>query len=202
MSHAKVTLSAKELELVMDTGWILTKNGIIQKVYTLFGEVSTAYAAAFGNCVIADKETILSLSPKISKGEQYEGLPWVMLDHPRYYKREDAFGIRSFFWWGNGFSITLQLAGKYQQLYAAPIEKYFKQDPDRAKEWLTGTGGDQWEHHFREDNYRPVNNLDEVFTTHHFIKLTKRFSFREWDKMEELLSNSFMEILKMLESGN
>lgn len=199
MSPAKVTLSAKELELVMDTRWILTKNGIIQKVYALFGEVSIAYAAALENYAMADKETILSLSPKISKGEQYEGLPWVMLDHPRYYKREDGFGIRSFFWWGHGFSITLQLTGRYHQLYAANISNYFKKDPDRVKGWLTGIGTDQWEHHFRDDNYQPAGGLTDTMINHPFIKLTKRFAFREWEGMEELLVKGFLEILQMIE---
>ena len=199
MSPAKVTLSAKELELVMDTGWILTKNAIIQKVYALFGEVSNAYAAALDSYAMADKELILSLSPKISKGEQYEGLPWVMLDQPRYYKKEDSFGIRSFFWWGNGFSITLQLTGRYHQLYAAGISNYFRNNPECAKDWLTGIGVDQWEHHFREDNYQPVGISQWAMNDHPFIKLTKRFPFSEWDKMEELLRDGFLEILKMLE---
>jgi hypothetical protein len=34
----KIALSEKELQLVCDTDWILTKHSIIQKVYALFGE--------------------------------------------------------------------------------------------------------------------------------------------------------------------
>ena len=36
MNDAKVHLSAEEFELVKNAEWILTKNGIIQKVYDLF----------------------------------------------------------------------------------------------------------------------------------------------------------------------
>jgi len=40
MNDAKVHLSAEEFELVKNAEWILTKNGIIQKVYDLFGLVA------------------------------------------------------------------------------------------------------------------------------------------------------------------
>ena len=43
------------------------------------------------------------VSPKISRGEQYLGLPYVMLDYPRIFSKENVFAIRTFFWWGNYF---------------------------------------------------------------------------------------------------
>ncbi len=210
MSPAKVTLSPKELELVMDPSWILTKNGIIQKVYALFGDLNMAYGKAIEDCDLYEKEVILTRSPKISKGEQYEGLPWVMLDQPRHYKTGEAFGIRTFFWWGNSFSITLQLAGKYKEMYAGSIENYFSEHPARIpvnshpssvispEGWLAGIGEDEWQHHFREDNYVPVEHIRTKLADHTFIKLTKRYPLSEWDNMEHLLTDGFMEILRML----
>jgi hypothetical protein len=126
MMRTKVTLSPKELELVNNAGWILTKNAIIQKVYLMFGGLSEAYRAAIEKDAHITIEDIGPRSPKISKGEQYEGLPWVMLDYPRNFSGQDAFGIRSFFWWGNFCSITLQLSGRFQEKYAPAIEYYFQ----------------------------------------------------------------------------
>jgi hypothetical protein len=134
-------------------------------------------------------------SPKISKGEQYEGLPWVMLDYPRHYTQADAFGIRSFFWWGHGFSITLQLTGKFIDKYAAAIENYLS-NPLLAGGWLLGKGNDPWQHHFRENNYQLYRG--EQLITLPFVKLTKRFPFTQWDQMDILLRNGFMEILQMI----
>src|SRR5471030_2477872 len=100
MSPAKVMLSPKEQELVLNTDWILTKNAVIQKVYALFGLLSASYQTMMETCPVPNREEVLLRSPKISKGEQYEGLPWVMLDYPRHYLAADSFGIRTFFWWG------------------------------------------------------------------------------------------------------
>jgi len=96
-------LSTKELELVTNPNIILTKNAIIGKVYDLFGQLSEAYKT-----VLTNKE-LLAIGPKIARGENYQGLPWVMLDFPRKFTQSDTMAIRSFFWWGHFFSITLQL---------------------------------------------------------------------------------------------
>src|SRR5262245_51174126 len=114
MNRAKIQLSADELSLVQNAAWLLTKNNIIDKVFELFGEVATGAGELLKEA--ADwlpKETFVQ-SPKISKGEKYLGLPYVMLDYPRMFSREDVFAIRTFFWWGNFFSVTLHIKGKYK----------------------------------------------------------------------------------------
>jgi hypothetical protein len=88
MSPAKVTLSPKELELVNNADWILTKNAVIGKVYELFGQLSEYIVAELAKHPSLTEQGIDFRSPKISKGEQYEGLPWVMLDHPRHFTNE------------------------------------------------------------------------------------------------------------------
>ena len=85
MSNAKVRLSSKEQELVMNADWILTKNAVIQKLYTFYGQLSEQYQMLIQQCPPLANEEACSVAPKISKGENYEGLPWVMLDYPRYF---------------------------------------------------------------------------------------------------------------------
>jgi len=84
---ANVKLSDAEMKLVTDASFILTKNHIINKVYHLFGELSTIFETIAKQQHLP--EDILQVSPKISRGENYESLPWVMLDYPRYFKQED-----------------------------------------------------------------------------------------------------------------
>src|SRR3569623_367034 len=101
MDNANVKLSKTELLLVTNAEVILTKNNIILKVYEMFGllaERQQYYALQKKDAL--PKEA-LSVSPKIYKGEQYRGLPYVMLDYPLYYKGKDVFAVRSLFWWGN-----------------------------------------------------------------------------------------------------
>jgi hypothetical protein len=184
-----VKLSIEELALVTNAELILTKNRIIQKVYELFGELSEEYKVA-GNSF---DETILSVPPKISKGENYLGLPWVMLDYPRRFSKTDVFAIRTFFWWGNFFSITLQLQGIYQERFSAVIkDKLNKQDW-----WLCTDTSDAWQHHFDTDHYSRYDGTVEL-SSWPFIKLAKKIPLQEWDNSFDFLSNTFKEIAEVL----
>ena len=100
---AKIQLSPAEMDLVCNADLLLTKNAIIDKVYLIFGDVAEQVRSDLGP------------SPKISRGENYLGLPWVMLDYPRLFGKEDTLATRVFFWWGNFFSITLHLKGIYKE---------------------------------------------------------------------------------------
>ena len=200
--RTKVTLSPKELELVNNAGWILTKNTVIQKVYLMFGGLSEVYRSAIESNNRFTIEDIGTRSPKISKGEQYEGLPWVMLDYPRNFSGQDSFGIRCFFWWGNFCSITLQLSGRLQKKYAPAIEHYFQTqgvDSEKCRDWFIGTGTDPWQHYFRKDNYEPVGQWQAGFLSKlPFIKLAKKVSLQNWDELDDFFERNFYEMLQML----
>jgi len=119
-----VKLSKEELALVSEAGFILTKNRIINKVDDLFRQLSEDFQQRSKHL----PESIISIPPKISKGENYNGLPWVMLDYPRAFSNSDVFAIRCFFWWGNFFSITLQLQGSYKDMYSTSIKRYLEEN--------------------------------------------------------------------------
>ena len=135
MSEAKVTLSPKELELVINADWILTKNLIIQKVYDLFGQVAAAYQSDAAKFTSFNETPVFGIAPKISRGEQYQQLPYVMLDFPRFFTEEDIFAIRSFFWWGNHCSIHLVIKGAYLAKYGPSIDRYFNLIGKRSKKF-------------------------------------------------------------------
>jgi len=118
----KITLSSKELDLVCNIDWILTKHAIIQKVYALFGAESMILQQLVAQELPALEAIINAYNPKIAKGENYKQLPYVMLDYPRCFEKENTLAIRTMFWWGNYFSIHLQLEGIYK---AAATEKLY-----------------------------------------------------------------------------
>lgn len=104
MNPAKIRLSATELELVTNTDWILTKNGIIQKVKNMLEALQAEQQEYLAKEKINFPAEFTSSLPKISKGENYKGLPYLVLDHPRYFNKENVFTIRTMFWCGKFFS--------------------------------------------------------------------------------------------------
>src|SRR5689334_6032402 len=115
MNQTKIMLSQKEMELVTRADWILTKNGIIKKVKQLFEELQEKQTEELKAHRSELPAAVFSFSPKISKGENYQGLPYLVLDHPRIFEKENILAVRTLFWWGNFFSTTLHVAGEYKK---------------------------------------------------------------------------------------
>jgi hypothetical protein len=203
MSNAKVRLSLKEQELVLNADWILTKNAVIQKLYTFFGALSEQYQTQLQQCSGLANEAACAVAPKISRGENYEGLPWVMLDYPRYFSGNDVFAIRSFFWWGNQVSITLHLSGKFKTFYSNAIQQYFhlrNGNPHPTHEWYIGINlDDAWQHHFRPENYRKAAEMNPAMIPQlPYIKLAKKIPLDEWEDVDFFLQQTFKEMLHLL----
>jgi hypothetical protein len=203
MDKAKLMLSAKESELVTNSDWILTKNQIIQKVKWLLEDVQLKQQEYLKDHGSALPTEVIAVPPKISKGENYNGLPYLVLDYPRFFGKEDHFAIRTMFWWGNYFSITLHLSGKYKNEYQSRIGDSFSLLKEAS--YFIGVNDDQWEHHFESSNYLPLNDMTQEnfkanVSSKNFIKLAKQFSFVQWENAGENLFSSFCQLIRLIGS--
>lgn len=201
MLPANVKLSKNELSLVCDEQFILTKNNIIDKVYKLFGLLSIEFAKALtAHDKIFDPE-IFQYAPKIYKGEQYNALPYVMLDHPRYFNKNDAFSIRCFFWWGNFFSITLHLGGRYIDLCVPFIVSSMQQNK-MMHEWYYCINETQWQHDFEPTNYQEftkesLQTINDISVEKGFFKMAKKIPLQKWDDVYDFYIHNFRGLLDM-----
>lgn len=201
MDTAKIRLSPKEAELVTNADWILTKNGILQKAKFLLEQLQSDQQEYLKMYLSTLPAEVMQISPKISKGENYKGLPYLVLDYPRFFENENHFAIRVMFWWGNFFSITLHLSGSYKRMYenkihvALPLMK--------EKGFYICSGSDQWEHHFETSNYLSLEETDAALFKKYtgekdFIKLAKKYPLEQWDSARDKLMASFSEMIKWL----
>ncbi len=198
MEASKVTLSIAERRLVTDANIILTKNSIIEKVYLLFGQLAVQYqqqsrhlAAAFPG--------IFGLHPKISRGEKYRDLPWVMLDYPRCFdKQKGQLAIRSFFWWGNYFSIQLQVSGIYKKKFLDVLPGW---QPIPGT-WLGGFTTDAWDYELPNPHWKSLFNdagetNESASDEDHILKLAKKIPIDEWENVEKLLGEYFSQLIQL-----
>ena len=203
MDHAKIGLSEDELNLVTNPEVILTKNAIIEKSYQLFGDLSMWMQVEF-KPYTKELNDVLSIPPKISRGENYLGLPYVILDYPRYFRPHDIFAVRTMFWWGNFISMTLQLKGNYREQYHERIVGKYEEIAKAG--FYAGIGEDEWDHHFGEDNFMAVNMIEPdewiaLYEARSFTKLALKFPLEQWNDMPFLLTGAFHKILNILRDG-
>ncbi|MGG9960669.1 hypothetical protein [Ferruginibacter sp. SUN106] len=198
---SKLTLSSGEMQLVTNTEWILTKRIIIGKVNLFFGAV----AVAMQDIVEAEREYLpaaaIMSAPKIAKGENYGQLPYVLLDYPRCFEKENIFAIRTMFWWGNFFSCTLHLSGSYKTMFKQALIK--NSTALQQNNLYLCISNNEWEHHFEPDNYVAANTIDigeinKILSQQHFIKVAAKFSLHQWHEMDVLLQKSFSDVLHLL----
>jgi hypothetical protein len=202
-TKTKITLSAKEQQLMCNTDWILTKHAIIGKVYQLFGELSSSMQEEVQKQSSFLPEKVIVSTPKISKGENYKSLPYVMLDYPRCFEKDQMLAIRTFFWWGNFFSINLQLSGGYKEKALLTLKNSLHQ-LKKNNYWI-GVSDDPWQHHFEEDNYQPLEKItkEEFSSILHrepFIKLSKKIDLTQWDEVPAFIEQVFTEMISMLKN--
>jgi hypothetical protein len=183
-------LDAEERMLVADPSWIMAKNRIIGKTVAFMAELSGRMqerrrAGQVGKSGTTEPqeglrdalEEIGRIPPKISRGENYKGLPYVVLDYPRCFGKEDVFAIRTLFWWGKYFSVTLHMKGHYKEVFLTVIR-------DRIA-LLAGAGfhicvsDDEWRHELEEDNYQSLEGmsaetLETIVQSNAFLKFSSK----------------------------
>lgn len=185
MNGAKIRLSPAEERLVANAEILLTKNRALEKLKALLEGVQEqmlAHSKTFSNA------HAFTTPPKISRGENYLGLPYLVLDYPRVFRQTDVFAIRSFFWWGRFFSSTLQLSGGYKDEYLPKIEAAFQTFSNHH----IGIHADPWQHHFERSNYVPVAELQhgDLKTLLHqqpHVKIAAKLPVEDWPNAEAFL---------------
>jgi hypothetical protein len=201
MNAAKIQLSEEELQLVQNADWVLTKNKIIQKVYILFGNLSEEMKNKLQHINLPAE--ILQTTPKISKGESYKELPYVMLDYPRLFSKENVFAVRTFFWWGNYFSITFHLKGIYKELFITEIKKNIPLLTENN--FYICINENEWQHEVDDiNNYYSLSCIDEdylkkIFAQQSFLKFSAKISFDKWNETEILLGKLFTVLLQSIQ---
>ena len=196
----KLMLSDVELRFVHDTNWVLTKHRIIAKVYDLFNAQIPVITAEIRNILNSELQSLAAAVPKITRGENYQLLPYVILDYPSVFSKEDIFALRTMFWWGNFVSITLQLAGKYKTRLIDKITAGIRQDPSRLYICINE---DQWAHHFEPANYKKATDMTyaetkAVLQQSGFIKLSLKFELENWNDMGSLLETGYKKMAHLI----
>lgn len=200
MNETKIRLSTKELELIRNADIILTKNAVMKKMQGLLEELQVEHQELLSNTDLLPEE-VKRCGPKISKGENYLGLPYLVLDQPRYFEIDNIFAIRTMFWWGRFFSITLQLSGRYKNAYQSGLINHY--DALKNNDYYYCVSDDQWKHHLEEDNYRPLKNISREELTRSngersFLKLAKKIDLDNLENIQNILDGEYRKLLDCL----
>lgn len=141
---------------------------------------------------------------KISKGENYHGLPYLVLDYPSVFEKEDIMAFRTMFWWGNCFSVTLHLQGIYKEQYQdAILHNIYHYD---KKGLFICCAETPWEYHFGNDNYLPAENLTHAEISNmlihkNFAKLSYQMPLSNYQNLAGFMQQHFEKLVLLLKTN-
>ncbi len=194
--------SLQELDIAEDPYILLIKNRVIEKVKDLFGDFERDINHQLSSFEHQLPEEINLKHGKISKGENYRHLPFVILDYPAFFTKEDIFAFRTMFYWGHFMSFTLHLQGKYANKYASSlIESFIKSDQgDKIYFCVNDT---PWEYIYEEKNYKLLHTLSSSQIRDHlnanvFLKLSIKLSISEIHDSGTRMIHFFNSVLHFL----
>ncbi|MGZ5244293.1 MAG: hypothetical protein ACXWDO_05215 [Bacteroidia bacterium] len=176
MQNNAIKFTLYEKQIIQDTNFLIAKRHAMQKVDELFSVLQQKLALQEPYILRLENALNTHLQgAKISKGENYKGLPYVVLDFPKYIIGNDVFLFRSMFWWGNFYSFSIFLQGE-------PLEKlkHFFDTDDMAKdaELYIGLGDKLWEYDYTAENYVSANTFSATQLKDIMNKNTVKLSYK------------------------
>jgi hypothetical protein len=199
MKSAKIRLSEEEQLLVSNGDWILTKNRVLEQISSFLAALLEEQTDWIREQATGLPAAVLATPAKLSKGEQYLGLPYRVLDYPRCFGPDDTFALRTIFWWGHYFTVNLQLSGHWKKVTEPSLIAAFPEMQEGNV--LICTGSDPWQHQLSEDAYLQASAMngeewEKLIQKQAFIKLSTRHELSDWEKLGERLLADFSRLIR------
>ncbi len=195
MNGAKIQFSGAEMDLINNANIILTKNEALEKIKLVLLEAQKQMQQ------VQTADGLFLLPPKISRGENYLGLPYLVLDYPRRFSANDIAMIRSMFWWGNFFSSTLVLSGQTKANNVKTLQKGYLLFAEKG--YYVGVSDDAWQHHFEQDNYCLISSLSnlefsDICNRFHHIKIALKWPLQIAPLAANYMAESWYFFMRLL----
>ncbi len=195
------SFTKSELSLLQNQDFLLQKRQVTAKIVQLFGDFSQKLKSTATHQNFPFPTDTDDQLGKISKGENYKGLPYLVLDLPRLFQKERLFAFRTMFWWGHFFSFTLLIGGELLQQY--PINPKQLQTSSSLPFYFC-IHESPWEHHFESDNYLAISDLSRETMENHisqyrFIKISRKIPIDQWTDFEAIGLETYRYLLGLIE---
>lgn len=198
----EVNITKKELNYLEDLDFLLTRHTIYKKINQLLLETEANLKNFVTSHAISFPEHIKCKTGKIAKGENYRLLPYFILDYPRQFHRNSIFALRTMFWWGHYFSVTLHLSGEALAFFRKSLVAHAGILYGQNIHLYTNIQ-DPWQHHLDDAHYTAIEKFSEdtlrtKMQELPYIKLTSTLSLGKWDQLPDFSLSFFKQMLTAL----
>ena len=187
MPEHPVHFSAPELDLMHDAELMRARRSILSKIQELLAAVQHGLESASMWEDLPFAAEAKTAGAKISKGDNYLGMPYLVLDYPRCYGTREVFAYRVMFWWGHEFSAFLHLKGQSLNLLGTKLQTRWTRLQQSG--FLVSSSDNEWVQHAAPEHYAEASLLSgpEVLSLkdRSFLKMGRTLPLEKWASLEE-----------------
>ena len=200
LSTGKLELTPEEEAVLKDQSFLLTKRIVSSKVMVTleaYQDAITEYLQTVNESHQIRESS--SKHPKISRGDNYGGLPYFVLDYPREFGQDETLAIRTMVWWGHFYSFTLHVSGPLKSdVLHRLIDR--KAEFDQYYYCVNDT---PWEYHYKPDNYQPLHSitqgqLTDDLVNRTFLKLSSYYPIGEHAHLQSRGLSFYEKIISLI----
>lgn len=177
-----LSLNDDELRFLSNRELFLKKRQLSDHIIDILGDIEAQIQQTAGDYVHKIPESAFRKRGKISRGENYLGYPWFILDHPATFQKDQLFAFRTLVWWGNYFSVTFHVSGTcFEKI---EVREFISQLMKSFPCLVVCKNENQWEHFLEKPNFIPAEEfLQELKPSNgihqNFLKAAIKIPFEE-----------------------
>ena len=199
--RTKIILSEEEIATLHNKDFFRVKKNILAKAESVLGEIANdeELKHEWKKIIASGNETVFQ--PKISRGENYEGLPWLMLDFPKQFEKQNQFAVRTFFWWGNYFSVFILLSGSSLKKFLPLMQMHF--DSLQKNNFQISNNQNPFGHKVDAKNFIPMKKISKqklksIAAENKYLLLAAILPLSKFKKAKEFIRSNHLLLQQIL----
>lgn len=177
----------EDIQLMRNADLIERKNRLLLQFIELLAEHGDSLQEEY------HQEFSLSPPPKVNRGENYKGFPYLVMDYPRIFSKAHVFAFRTLFWWGHFVSCTLHLKGDFLKDFSDRIPSLIDMAKKSNLQFRISIQGNEWNHDALSEEYHEPTAVSTEGIE--FFKLTAILPLRKINNLPSFLETSHKLIL-------
>ena len=122
------------------------------------------------------------LKGQIARGENHKGFPFLSLDIPQYFSKNEFFTYRTLFWWGHYLGFSFILKGSDLNTYSKRLQRC--QKDEACHNIYLSQYASPWEWEFDEKHFLKIselssNEIQETVDRLQYLKLMRFYPVSE-----------------------
>ncbi len=199
MRKSVIKLTKTEFDFLSREDYPKIKQQVIQKLCQHFDSLGVLMQQSISSINETVMMELHQAQFKTTKGENYQQLPYVVLDYPKIKNAEFILLFRTMCWWGKYFSLNIFLHSSSfntKQLAEILQHKTF----EKVKLYI---GDDLWQQDLEHKDFIKISSLKKTalitqLNKKSYIKLSVKVSLKKWDELDEKAIEFYTTISKKL----